>query len=177
MLEKAGTFFDAARTDAGLRATDLSYTSSRGDMAGTASSPLLSGFDAEGGGGLGGGGGGGESGAAKAVRLGFLTGVVPSDKTEAFERVLFRATRGNMFLKQAPIEGKVEDPATGDRLLKTVFVCFFAGERARAKILKICEAFGANRYPFPEDGGRQRAMASEARPLARMRPPPVCLTS
>ena len=170
VLEKAGTFFDAARTDAGLHASDLSSRPA-GDPS-SASSPLLSAFDGEGGGaGMGGGGGGdgggGSSGATKAIRLGFITGLVPSERTEAFERVLFRATRGNMFLKQAPIEGKVEDPTTGDKLLKTVFVCFFAGERARAKILKICEAFGANRYPFPEDGGRQRAMASEV--TARLR--------
>jgi V-type H+-transporting ATPase subunit a len=36
-----------------------------------------------------------------------------------------------------------------------VFVVFFSGERAKAKILKICEAFGANRYPFPEEFGKQ----------------------
>ena len=88
----------------------------------------------------------------KAVRLGFITGVLLTAKTASFERVLFRATRGNMFLKQSPIEGKVEDPSTGEKVEKTVYVVFFAGERARAKILKICEAFGANRYPFPEAG-------------------------
>ena len=49
----------------------------------------------------------------KAVRLGFITGVLLTHKTQSFERVLFRATRGNMFLKQSPIEGKLEDPGTG----------------------------------------------------------------
>jgi V-type H+-transporting ATPase subunit a len=44
---------------------------------------------------------------------------------------------------------------------KCVFVVFFAGERARTKILKICEAFGANRYPFPEDPVKQRQMMAE----------------
>ena len=44
-----------------------------------------------------------------------------------------------------------------------MFMVFFAGERARQKILKICEAFGANRYPFPEEFSRQRAMNAEAR--------------
>jgi hypothetical protein len=34
----------------------------------------------------------------------------------------------------------VEDPSTGEKVEKTVYVVFFAGERARAKILKICEA-------------------------------------
>lgn len=35
--------------------------------------------------------------------------------------------------------GAVADPATGERVEKAVFVAFFAGERARQKILKICE--------------------------------------
>lgn len=34
----------------------------------------------------------------------------------------------------------MEDPSTGEKVEKTVYVVFFAGERARAKILKICEA-------------------------------------
>jgi hypothetical protein len=34
------------------------------------------------------------------ARLGFVAGVIPQEKISAFERVLFRATRGNMFLKQ-----------------------------------------------------------------------------
>lgn len=38
---------------------------------------------------------------------------------------------------------------------KNVFLVFYSGERAKNKILKICEAFGANRYPFTEDLGRQ----------------------
>lgn len=50
---------------------------------------------------------------------------------------------------------------------KVVFVVFFAGERARTKIMKICEAFGANRYPFPEDPQKQRQMRSEVRATAR----------
>lgn len=152
VLEKAGSFFDAARAGAGLASYDRSGGAAAG---GTSSSSLLASAD--------------QDGPAKGanVRLGFVTGVVPTEKAEAFERVLFRATRGNMFLKTSPIEGKVEDPASGEKILKTVFVVFFAGERARQKILKICEAFGANRYPFPEDFSRQRAMNAEV--TARLR--------
>lgn len=46
---------------------------------------------------------------------------------------------------------------------KIVFIVFFSGDRARTKITKICEAFGANRYPFPEDLNRQWQMKSEVR--------------
>ena len=44
---------------------------------------------------------------------------------------------------------------------KNVFVVFYSGERAKSKILKICEAFGANRYPFSEDLGKQAQMITE----------------
>ena len=74
----------------------------------------------------------------ESVRLGFICGVLPTQKTPSFERILFRATRGNMYLKHSAIEGKIQDPATGEMVEKTVYVVFFAGERARAKILKIC---------------------------------------
>jgi vacuolar-type H+-ATPase subunit I/STV1 len=102
----------------------------------------------------------------KSVQAGFVAGTVPVDKLAPFERLLFRATRGNVFLRAAPV-GAVADPATGERQEKAVYVVFYAGERAKQKILKICEAFGANRYPFPEAVPRQRQMAAEVN--ARLR--------
>lgn len=44
---------------------------------------------------------------------------------------------------------------------KNVFVVFYAGEKVKAKILKICDAFGANRYPFAEELGKQAQMITE----------------
>jgi len=93
-------------------------------------------------------------------RLGFVAGTVPDARRAGFERLLFRATRGNLLYKDAPV-GPVADPASGDVAPKSVFVVFFAGERARAKALKICEACGANRYPYPDDAPRAAAMAAE----------------
>lgn len=42
-----------------------------------------------------------------------------------------------------------------------MFVVFFSGAQAKAKILKICEAFGANCYPVPEDMTKQRQITRE----------------
>ncbi|KAK1304614.1 Vacuolar proton ATPase a3 [Acorus calamus] len=98
---------------------------------------------------------------SKQVKLGFVSGLVPKEKSMAFERILFRATRGNMFLKQIPIEEPVTDPVSGEQVEKNVFIVFYSGERAKAKTLKICEAFGANRYPFMEDIGKQMHMIDE----------------
>lgn len=98
---------------------------------------------------------------SKQVKLGFLTGLVPREKSMAFERILFRATRGNVFLKQAVVEDPVTDPVSGEKIEKNVFLVFYSGQRAKNKILKICEAFGANRYPFTEDMGKQDQMITE----------------
>jgi V-type H+-transporting ATPase subunit a len=35
----------------------------------------------------------------KSVRLGYVSGLISTDRVLAFERLLFRATRGNMYLK------------------------------------------------------------------------------
>lgn len=53
---------------------------------------------------------------AKQARLGFVTGLVAKTKAASFEKVLFRATRGNMFLKQAAVDEAVIDPATGEEV-------------------------------------------------------------
>ncbi|KAF5818003.1 putative proteasome endopeptidase complex [Helianthus annuus] len=91
----------------------------------------------------------------KQVKLGFLTCLVSKGRSLAFERILFCATRGNVFLRQSFVDEVVIDPNSGEKFKKNVFVVFFSGERAKSKILKICEAFEANRYPFAEDLGKQ----------------------
>lgn len=53
---------------------------------------------------------------SKQVKLGFLAGLVPRDKSMAFERILFRATRGNVFLRQTVVEDPVTDPVSGEKV-------------------------------------------------------------
>ena len=45
--------------------------------------------------------------------LGFISGVITRDKLPTFERVLWRATRGNLFMRQAEIEEPIRDPTSG----------------------------------------------------------------
>lgn len=42
----------------------------------------------------------------------FLAGVIHRERIPAFERMLWRVCRGNVFLKQAEIEPPLEDPVT-----------------------------------------------------------------
>lgn len=139
VLEKAGAFFEDAASRASAARFNASSAASETEMG----APLLS-----------------EPASTANVRLGFVSGTVQSEKLAPFERLLFRATRGNMFLRHTAV-GQVTDPTTNEKVEKSVFVVFFAGERARTKILKICEAYGANRYPFPEETTRQRQMNAE----------------
>ena len=74
--------------------------------------------------------------AGKGGRLGFVAGLIAQDKLVGFERLLFRATRGNMFLRRSAV-GAVKDPASGEAVETMVFVVFFAGDRARQKVLKV----------------------------------------
>ncbi|KAL6967357.1 V-type proton ATPase subunit a1 [Sarracenia purpurea var. burkii] len=93
--------------------------------------------------------------------LRFISGIISKSTVLRFERMLFRATRGNMFFNQAPTDERILDPVSSEMVEKMVFVVFFSGEQAKTKILKICEAFGANCFPVPEDITKQRQLTRE----------------
>ncbi|GAM28107.1 hypothetical protein SAMD00019534_112830, partial [Acytostelium subglobosum LB1] len=84
------------------------------------------------------------------VKLGFVTGVMNTDKITQFQRSLWRVTRGNNFVRDALIEDEIIDPQSGEDTSKTVFIVFFQGERLEQKIKKVCESFGANLYDCPD---------------------------
>ena len=69
-----------------------------------------------------------EGGAGGGLQLGFVAGVILRERLPAFEKMLWRACRGNVFLRVAEIEDPLEDPLAGDEVLKSVFVIFFQGE-------------------------------------------------
>ncbi|XP_017765191.1 PREDICTED: V-type proton ATPase 116 kDa subunit a [Eufriesea mexicana] len=82
-------------------------------------------------------------------RLEFVAGVINRERVPAFERMLWRISRGNVFLRQAELEEPLEDPATGNQIFKTVFVAFFQGEQLKSRIKKVCTGFHASLYPCP----------------------------
>ncbi|KAL0376176.1 UNVERIFIED_CONTAM: V-type proton ATPase subunit a3 [Sesamum calycinum] len=145
VLQKAGEFFNSALSSAEARQREYASHQSGEESLET---PLLSELETA-------------NDSSKHVKLGFITGLVTREKSMAFERILFRATRGNVFLKQAVVDEPVIDPVSGEKVEKNVFVVFFSGERAKNKILKICEAFGANRYSFSEDVSKKTQMITE----------------
>ena len=49
--------------------------------------------------------------AQKIARLGFVAGLIQTQKMGSFERLLFRATRGNMFMRSTDV-GRIKDPSS-----------------------------------------------------------------
>eukprot|EP00299_Pterocystis_sp_00344_P017492 c8758_g1_i1.p1 GENE.c8758_g1_i1~~c8758_g1_i1.p1 ORF type:complete len:827 (-),score=137.71 c8758_g1_i1:63-2543(-) len=84
------------------------------------------------------------------VKVRFIAGCVSGDKMEAFERITFRATRGNSLLTYREIPQELVDPKTGKPQKKVVFMIFFAGAVVARKITKIAESLGASIYPVPD---------------------------
>lgn len=85
----------------------------------------------------------------KGGSLGFVTGVIPRDKVNGFERVIWRATRGNVFMRHEEIQQPIKDPQSGEMVSKDVFIIFFQGSRLQEKIKRLCDSFGVSLYHCP----------------------------
>jgi V-type H+-transporting ATPase subunit a len=84
------------------------------------------------------------------MRFSSITGVVATDEKVRFERMIFRATRGNVYIRFAPIKQPITDPETGMLVEKFVFIIFYKSESIENKLKKICDAFSAHRYSLPD---------------------------
>lgn len=74
-----------------------------------------------------------------------IAGVLPIADKSRFERMLFRATRGNCYVRFSNLSGKAVD-AFGEHIPKVCFIIFYKSEAIEGKIKRICDAFSANRY-------------------------------
>lgn len=78
-----------------------------------------------------------------------------------FEKILWRALRGNLYLKHVEIEELVTDPTTDAAVQKNVFVIFAHGREILSKIRKISESLGATLYPIDSSPELRRESALE----------------
>ncbi|XP_023320179.1 V-type proton ATPase 116 kDa subunit a-like isoform X3 [Eurytemora carolleeae] len=92
------------------------------------------------------------------MKFNIVAGVIDRARQIAFERMLWRVSKGNVFIKFADIEERMEDPKTGGSLYKSVFMIFFQGEELKIRVKKICDGFHASIYPCPEKGSERREM-------------------
>lgn len=93
------------------------------------------------------------------VNVQFLTGTIERQNFSTFERTLYRATRGNMYIRYTEVGDHIIDPQTGNLVEKNVFVIFFYGEELYKKIHRLCEAFGANLYPCSDNASQRKEVA------------------
>eukprot|EP00758_Cryptobia_borreli_P006417 Tbor_TRINITY_DN5148_c0_g4::TRINITY_DN5148_c0_g4_i1::g.25784::m.25784/K02154/ATPeV0A, ATP6N; V-type H+-transporting ATPase subunit a len=95
--------------------------------------------------------------------LTLLSGVIPSDKIVTFERLIYRATRGNSILRTEEITEPFYNMNTNESVTKCVFAIFFSASRLTDKLRKICEINGASLYNSAESQSRLIAMRSALR--------------
>ena len=84
------------------------------------------------------------------MRFSSITGVVATEEKARFERMIFRATRGNCYVRFAPIKQPITDPSSGELIEKCVFIVFYKSVSIETKLKKICDAFDAHRYSLPD---------------------------
>ncbi|XP_048875565.1 V-type proton ATPase 116 kDa subunit a 2 [Brienomyrus brachyistius] len=84
------------------------------------------------------------------AKLGFISGLIPRVKVEAFERLLWRVCKGYMILSCSEMEDSLKDPVTGESTETVVFLISFWGDQIGQKVLKICQSYHCHLYPHPE---------------------------
>ncbi|XP_017097972.2 V-type proton ATPase 116 kDa subunit a 1 [Drosophila bipectinata] len=94
-------------------------------------------------------------------QLAFVAGVIKLEKFFSFERMLWRISRGNIFLRRSDIDGLCDDEETGRPVLKTVFVAFFQGEQLKQRIKKVCAGYHASVYPCPSSHAERAEMIKD----------------
>ncbi|KAF2401052.1 V0/A0 complex, 116-kDa subunit of ATPase [Trichodelitschia bisporula] len=95
------------------------------------------------------------------MNIGFVAGVIPRERIAAFERILWRTLRGNLYMNQSEISEPIIDPETNEGVSKNVFVIFAHGREIIAKIRKISESLGADLYSVDENSELRRDQIHE----------------
>lgn len=95
------------------------------------------------------------------MNIGFVAGVIPRERLAAFERILWRTLRGNLYMNQSEIPEPIINPETNEETRKNVFVIFAHGKEIIAKIRKISESLGADLYNVDENSDLRRDQIHE----------------
>ncbi|KAH9258979.1 hypothetical protein BASA81_002599 [Batrachochytrium salamandrivorans] len=94
-------------------------------------------------------GGGLQNDPLSAIRFRFLAGTIANSEKSNFERMIFRTTRGNAYMRFDDIAELLVDPITSTKMQKSVFVVFFQAKVMEDKIIAVCRAFQAQTYALP----------------------------
>ncbi|OAG12057.1 V0/A0 complex, 116-kDa subunit of ATPase [Paraphaeosphaeria sporulosa] len=145
VLREAGGFFDRARG----QTEEIRHSLDDDDA------PLLQDVEQN---------GQGDTGADRSfsvMNIGFVAGVIPRERIAAFERILWRTLRGNLYMNQSEIPEPIVNPETNEESNKNVFIIFAHGKEIIAKIRKISESMGADLYSVDENSELRRDQIRE----------------
>ncbi|KAF2021046.1 V0/A0 complex, 116-kDa subunit of ATPase [Aaosphaeria arxii CBS 175.79] len=145
VLREAGGFFDRARG----QTEEIRHSLDNDDA------PLLQDVEQS---------GQGEAAADRSfsvMNIGFVAGVIPRERIAAFERILWRTLRGNLYMNQSEIPEAIINPETNEEVSKNVFIIFAHGKEIIAKIRKISESLGADLYSVDENSELRRDQIRE----------------
>ena len=95
------------------------------------------------------------------MNIGFVSGVISRERMAAFERILWRTLRGNLYMNQSEIPQAIIDPENNEEIRKNVFVIFAHGKEIISKIRKISESLGADLYNVDENSDLRRDQIHE----------------
>lgn len=86
------------------------------------------------------------------ITIGHIAGTILKEEQERFNRLIFRATRGNAIACFREFTKPITD-YFGKESMKSVYIIVFQeGEFIRDRINKICDSFMGSRYEIPTEG-------------------------
>lgn len=90
-----------------------------------------------------------------------IAGTVSNEDKVRFERMIFRTTRGNCFIRWIPLGANCKD-AQGKLIDRIGFMIFFKSHAIDVKLKRICDAFSVNRYDMSEINNPRQIQAIES---------------
>ena len=66
----------------------------------------------------------------RSMKFNITAGVIERSRIVTFERLLWRVSKGNVFVRFADIEQEMTDPKTSRPVLKSVFMIFYQARRS-----------------------------------------------
>ena len=76
------------------------------------------------------------------MKFNVTAGVIETSKLASFERILWRISKGNVFLKSTNLDDPSVDPASGEPIYKSLFLLFFQGEELKVSLIPQCGNYG-----------------------------------
>ncbi|KAA8495064.1 V-type proton ATPase subunit a2 [Porphyridium purpureum] len=95
------------------------------------------------------------TGSSESPSLSYFCGMIESSSLTAYERMIFRISRGNAIVRVSRNAHTVFDPETSETMSKRPVVVFYSGDELKNKIIKTSQAYRATLYTIPVDSSAQ----------------------